>query len=109
MSQCACEHMTGVIDCGALAGPKESVAASAKYPAFREELVATLLHSLGRHPAGALQGSHLTPAGGEDGRPGSDIGGVLRAGARLHAQARLCDWLSASKIALQVGAYCQWQ
>lgn len=85
-------------------GPRENAPASAKYPAFREELVGTLLSALLAHHAGrlnALQGPGSKAQNGSAGPP--DVADVLITAADMHARASLCDWTSAAKIALQVG------
>lgn len=87
------------------AGPKENVAAAAKYPAFREELVSTLVYTLRHHAAGRLQNVRtLSPAAGSDSAVQQNVGGVLRSAAGEHARSQLCDWLSATKICLQARA-----
>ncbi len=89
-----------------------------KNPAFKEELVASLLETVSQHPraAGPLPPppAAAPPPGGPSGgagitpaSAGADAGGELAAITRLAAQAQrvaeLADWLGAAKIALQVG------
>ena len=109
-------------------GEKDSVAPDAHYPAFREELVCTLLEILLRHPcAMRLSQSPLAPgrataAGpGEDRvgeghalemRPGTPAAGgaweELQAAvhdvAAAQRTAELTEWLGCAKIALQVSS-----
>ena len=81
------------------------MASAAKYPAFREELVSTLLHSLSMHGAGQLHNTkQLSLTAEDEGAALQDIAGILKGAADMHARSRLCDWMSASKIALQVRA-----
>ncbi|BDA45077.1 Protein TPLATE [Coccomyxa sp. Obi] len=107
-------------------GEKDSVAPEAHYPAFREELVCTLLETLLRHPRAAQlsQSSHAlgqatAAAGpGEDSvgkgnavetRPGTPAAGgaweELQAAvhdvAAAQRTAELTEWLGCTKIALQ--------
>ena len=91
---------------GVGAGGREAVAAGAKYPAFREELVGTLLAALQALPASRLSSLPPSDATLDDTASQQDIAGVLRAGASMHARSSLCDWTSAAKIALQACMAC---
>lgn len=70
----------------------------ASYPAFREELVCSLVESLLGHPQGVVHGLEEVEVGEEEG-----LVGTMKAAARAQAAGSLVDWLGTAKIALQVG------
>jgi len=72
----------------------------ANYPAFREELVCTLVETLLSHPQGVIHG--VEAVGGRE-EESSSLVATMKAGARAQAAGSLVDWLGTAKIALQVG------
>lgn len=107
-------------------GDKDSVAADAQYPAYREELVSTLLETLLQHPrlarlsqqaaaadAASTTGGSVAAAGGGSAvetRPGTPGAGgaweelqtAVQEVAAAQRTAELTEWLGCAKIALQV-------
>jgi len=71
----------------------------ASYPAFREEVVCTLVETLLSHPQGVVHGLEEVE-GAEEG--GGGLVGTMKAGARAQAAGSMVDWLGTAKIALQV-------
>ncbi|KAK9811481.1 hypothetical protein WJX72_004659 [[Myrmecia] bisecta] len=89
---------------GVSTGGRDSVAPGAKYPAFREEMVCTLLETLRAHPRAATPNSQLQappPVG-----PDEDMAVVAEMAALTQRIAELSDWLGAAKIALQGTKAC---
>ena len=106
-------------------GEKDSVALDAHYPAFREELVCTLLETLLQHPRAAQLSNpsaapgRATVAGAEEDRAGEGNALETRPGtpaaggaweelqaavhdvAAAQRTAELTEWLGCAKIALQ--------
>lgn len=83
-------------------GGKEALARGADYPAFREELVATLLETLAAHPRAAAARGAALPAS-SDGVHGDadELAAAVAAAAGAQAAAELAEWLGCAKIALQ--------
>ena len=67
------------------AGAKDSVALDAQYPAFREEMVCSLLETLINHPR-AVAASKLSPAHAEAQRSGQQDGALADAVQALSLQ-----------------------
>ena len=67
------------------AGAKDSVALDVQYPAFREEMVCSLLETLISHPR-AVAASKLSPAQAEAERSGQQAGALADAVQALSLQ-----------------------
>jgi hypothetical protein len=119
-----------------LTGEKDSIAPDAHYPAFREELVCTLLETLLAYPQaplaanaesptqatpsevdlvqGQLEQLALARAGPAQGTPPGpsvsswdELPNELAAAAAQQRAAELTEWLGCAKIALQAGSWLQ--
>ena len=79
------KHTDRVIAAASCAGAKDSVALDAQYPAFREEMVCSLLTTLISHPRAAAA-STLGPAQAEAQRSGQQDGALADAVQALSLQ-----------------------
>ncbi|KAK9845774.1 hypothetical protein WJX81_002133 [Elliptochloris bilobata] len=91
-------------------GGKEALAKGADYPAFREELVATLLETLASHPRAVVTRCAALPVLStvpSDGRGEADeLAAAVTGAAGAQAAAELAEWLGCAKIALQGTKAC---
>lgn len=96
------EAVAGVQDSGNVAAMSAAAAASsapAVFPAFREELVGSLLYVLLSHAWGAA-GAAAPGAGGA----AAGASSVVAEAGELQALLERAEWLASAKIALQVGS-----
>ena len=82
---CPCSQFCPGERGGCCAGAKDSVALDAQYPAFREEMVCSLLETLNSHPR-AVAASRLSPAHEEAQRSGQQDGALADAVQALSLQ-----------------------
>lgn len=90
--------LPGSGDVGAMSAAAAAASAPAVFPAFREELVGSLLYVLLSHPHGAAGAA--APGGGAAPAGASSV--VAEAG-ELQGLVERAEWLASAKTALQVG------